>query len=48
MQSTNIRQINAALRDQAFPGTTQVRCPVGPVESVRIESSWPQLLQEGA
>jgi len=31
MQSTNIRQIKAALRDQAFLGTTQVSCPLGPV-----------------
>ena len=31
MQSTNIRQVKAALRDQAFLGTTQVSCPLGPV-----------------
>jgi hypothetical protein len=31
MQSTNIRQIKAALRDQAFLGTTRVSCPIGPV-----------------
>jgi hypothetical protein len=31
MQSTNIRQIKAALRDQGFLGTTQVSCPLGPV-----------------
>jgi hypothetical protein len=29
MQSTNIRQIKAALVEQAFQGTTQVRCPWG-------------------
>jgi hypothetical protein len=69
MQSTNIRQIKAALRDQAFFGTTQVSCLLGPVvavsrwkgqlrvmirgwprwypmESVRIERTVPQLLQE--
>jgi hypothetical protein len=68
MQSTNIRQIKAALVDQAFLGTAQVSCPMGPVvavrrrkgqllvmirgwgrwypvESVRIESAGPQLLQ---
>ena len=70
MQSTNIRQIKAALVDQAFLGTAQVSCPMGPVvavrrrkgqllvlirgwgrwypvESVRIERTGPQLLQEG-
>jgi hypothetical protein len=35
MQSTNIRQIKAALRDQAFLGTTRVSCPMGPVVAVR-------------
>jgi hypothetical protein len=34
MQSTNIRQIKAALRDKAFLGTTQVSCPLGPVVAV--------------
>lgn len=34
MQSTNVRQIKAALRDQAFLGTTQVSCPLGPVVAV--------------
>ena len=34
MQSTNIRQIKAALRDQAFLGTTQVSCPLGLVVAV--------------
>ena len=34
MQTTNIRQIKAALRDQAFLGTTRVSCPVGPVVAV--------------
>ena len=70
MQSTNDRQIKAALVEQAFHGTTQVSCPCGqvvavsrwkgqlqvmirgwrrwyPVESVRIERTGPQLLQEG-
>jgi hypothetical protein len=35
MQSTNIRQIKAALWDQAFLGTTRVSCPVGSVVAVR-------------
>ena len=35
MQSTNIRQIKAALRDQAFLGNTRVSCPMGPVVAVR-------------
>jgi hypothetical protein len=34
MQSTNVRQIKTALRDQAFLGTTQVSCPLGPVVAV--------------
>ena len=70
MQSTNIRQIKAALWDQAFLGWSRVSCPMGqvmairrrkgqllalirgwggrwyPVESVRIERTGPQLLQE--
>jgi hypothetical protein len=37
MQSTNIRQIKAALRDQAFSGGTQVRCPMGRVVAKRRE-----------
>jgi len=35
MQSTNITQIKAALRDQAFRGDTLVSCPVGRVVAVR-------------
>ena len=35
MQSTNIRQIKAALREQAFSGGTQVRCPMGRVVAIR-------------
>ena len=31
MQSTNVHQIKAALVEQAFLGTTQVSCPLGPV-----------------
>ena len=29
MQSTNVHQIKAALREQAFLGTTQVSCRLG-------------------
>ncbi len=29
--TTDVRQIKTALRDQAFLGTTQVSCPLGPV-----------------
>jgi hypothetical protein len=35
MPSTNVRQIKAALRDQAFLGNTQVSCPMGLVVAVR-------------
>jgi len=35
MQSTNIRQIKAALVDQAFIGGTLVRCPMGRVVAIR-------------
>ena len=31
MPSTNVRQIKAALVEQAFLGTTQVSCPLGSV-----------------
>src|SRR5947209_19391850 len=34
MHSTNVRQIKAALVDQAFHGTTQVSCLLGPVVAV--------------
>jgi hypothetical protein len=34
MQSTNVRQIKAALVEQAFHGTTQVSCPLGTVVAV--------------
>ena len=37
MHSTNVRQIKAALVEQAFHGTTQVSCPMGPVVAV---SKW--------
>ena len=35
MQSTNIRQIKAALWEQAFSGGTQVRCPMGRVVAIK-------------
>jgi len=35
MLSVNIRQIKAAIRDQAFRGTAHVCCPIGVVVSVR-------------
>jgi hypothetical protein len=35
MQSTNIRQIKAALVEQAFLGSTRVSCPIGPIVAVR-------------
>lgn len=35
MQSTTMRQIKAALWDQAFLGGTQVQCPLGQVMAVR-------------
>lgn len=35
MQSTNIRQIKAALRDQAFTGNAHVSCPMGSVVAVK-------------
>jgi hypothetical protein len=34
MQSTNVRQIKAAIRDQAFHSTTQVSCQWGQVVAV--------------
>ena len=34
MQATNIRQIKAALVEQAFHGTAQVSCPLGRVVAV--------------
>jgi hypothetical protein len=34
MYSTNVRQIKAALVEQAFHGTTQVSRPLGPVVAV--------------
>jgi hypothetical protein len=34
MQSTNVRQIKAALVDQAFLGTVEVSCPLEPAVTV--------------
>ena len=35
MQSTNIRQIKAAIRDQAFTGRARVSCAIRAVVAVR-------------
>jgi hypothetical protein len=35
MQSTNSKEIKAALWNQAFRGCTQVRCPMGGVVAIR-------------
>ncbi len=35
MQSTDIRQMKAAIRDQAFLGNTQVSCPMGLMVAIR-------------
>jgi len=35
MQSTDIRQIKVAIRDQAFIGNTRVSCPMGRVVAIR-------------
>lgn len=35
MESTNLRQIKAAIWDQAFIGSARVSCPMGPVVAVR-------------
>lgn len=35
MQSTHIRQIKAAIWDQAFTGRAQVWCPMGGVVAIR-------------
>ena len=35
MQSTNSKEIKAAIRDQAFIGGTVVRCPMGQVVAIR-------------
>ncbi len=35
MQSTDIRQIKAAIRDQAFIGNARVSCPMGRVVAIR-------------
>lgn len=42
MQSTTIRQIKAAIRDQAFLGNTRFSCPIG--NSVAIRRRKGQLL----
>jgi hypothetical protein len=35
MESTDIRQIKAAIRDQAFIGNARVSCPMGRVVAIR-------------
>jgi hypothetical protein len=35
MQSTNVRQIKAALVEQAFLGSARASCPIGPIVAVR-------------
>lgn len=35
MQSTNIHQIKAAIRDQAFLGNARVSCPFGNIVAIR-------------
>lgn len=35
MQSTNILQIKAAIRDQAFIGCTRVSCSIGTIVAIR-------------
>jgi hypothetical protein len=35
MQSANIHQIKAAIRDQAFLGSTRVSCPIGTIVAIR-------------
>ena len=47
MQSTNIRQIKAALWEQAFIGGTQVRCPMGPVVAIRKKKGQLQAMIRG-
>jgi hypothetical protein len=37
MQSTNVRQIKAALVEQAFLGSTRVSCAIGPIVAERRE-----------
>ena len=37
MQSTNVRQIKAALVEQAFLGCTRVSCAIGPIVAERRE-----------
>ncbi len=51
MQSTDLRQIKAAIWDQAFIGSARVSCPIWPVVAVRREgraSSWRWFAAGGA
>jgi hypothetical protein len=47
MQSMNIGQIKAALRDQAFIGGTWVSCPMGPVVAIRRRKGQLQAMIRG-
>ena len=47
MQSTNIRQIKAALWEQAFLGGTQVSCPMRPVVAIRRRKGQPLAMMCG-
>jgi hypothetical protein len=47
MQSTNVRQIKAALVDQAFHGTTQVSCPLGMVVAVNRRKGYLRVMVRG-
>jgi hypothetical protein len=44
MQSTNFRQIKAALWEQAFLGGTRVSCPLWPVVAVSRRKGQPQAM----
>ncbi len=54
MQSTNVRQIKAALVEQAFFGTMRVSCPLGPIvaesrveEATASDDPWLEALVPG-
>jgi len=47
MQSTNIRQIKAALWNQAFIGETRVSCPMGQVVGIRRRKGQLQAMIRG-
>lgn len=47
IQSTNVRQIKAALWDQAFRGCTRVSCPMGGVVAIRTRQGQLQAMIRG-